>query len=314
MIKNKILLFVLLNTFIFAFDDEIKDNNITENIIVSSSYGEKTIDEQKLNSQDLNYKNKNSYYRETILNWHNYLADLNPRSKDVAGIATNLVIPVAINENNNTKQQIKQKELVSIKGFCFINEDINVGKQPSSLRVDCQTNIGAIILFANLINVNEKASLIVEPKYIEKQGVRFIVENSVVTNETKTSYNVATYVNDRKIAEIGWNATSVSSDELKSATNEYLRALEQSKEKQETQYVTTQDPAGNSYMSPSTTTNHEKPDPLDYLVKAGVNILASAVKSTAEIFKKDLPYLYQVVGGSKIWIDLKVNKKGEYVK
>lgn len=67
-------------------------------------------------------------------------------------------------------------------------------------------------------------------------------------------------------------------------------------------------------MSPVQTTNTEKPDPLDYLVTAGVNIVSSTIKSTAEIFKKDLPYLYQVVAKTKIWIDLQVNKQGEYVK
>ena len=78
--------------------------------------------------------------------------------------------------------------------------------------------------------------------------------------------------------------------------------------------MTVTDGAGNAYMQPIQTTNTEKPDPLDYLIDAGINVLASTVKTTADIFKADLPYLYQIAGKSKIWIDLKVNKKGEYVK
>ena len=80
------------------------------------------------------------------------------------------------------------------------------------------------------------------------------------------------------------------------------------------QYATTTDGAGNANMQPIQITNTEKPDPLDYLIDAGINVVASTVKTTADIFKADLPYLYQIVGKSKIWIDLKVEKNGVYVK
>nr|MBP3724314.1 hypothetical protein [Campylobacter sp.] len=306
--KNKILI------LLFAFCSILFANEVSENIITSSSYGDKTINERELNSKDLNYRHQQTLYKETILNWHYYFTGLNPRAKEVVGSNSKFVFPVTYDKTSGVADGNKSKQLVTIKGFCFITDDVNVGKQPASLRVECQTNGGAVTMFGNLVNVNEKASLVVDPKYIEKDGVRFYVDSSIVTNEAKTSYNVATYVNDRKIAEIGWGGLSVSADEMKTATNEYLRALEQSKTKQEVVYVTTTDPSGNSYMTPTTTTNTQEPDPLDYLVKAGVNIVASVVKNTAEIFKADLPYLYQIVGGSKIWIDLKVNKQGEYVK
>ena len=182
------------------------------------------------------------------------------------------------------------------------------------MRVECNTNVGFVTMFANLVNVNEKLSLMADPKYIEKNKVRFKVSSAVVLNEEKTSYNLATYVNDKKVEEIGWSSLSYSSDEIKSATNEYLKALQESKKKQDVQYITTTDGAGNSYMSPVQTTNTEKPNASDYFATAGVNILADIVKSTAEVFKKDLPYLYQIVPKTKIWIDLEVEKKGVYVK
>ena len=86
-----------------------------------------------------------------------------------------------------------------------------------------------------------------------------------------------------------------------------------SKTQQSTDYVATGSGLNRS-TSVVQNTNTEKPDPLDYLITGMVNITASVVKSTAEIFKRDLPYLYQIKGKSKIWIDLKVNKQGEYVK
>ncbi|TLD85003.1 hypothetical protein LS70_000090 [Helicobacter sp. MIT 11-5569] len=96
-----------------------------------------------------------------------------------------------------------------------------------------------------------------------------------------------TFVNDRKLSEVGWSALSLSSDEFKTASSEYLRALEESKRKERTEYLA---------------------------AIQGVNILTDSIKSTAEVFKKDLPYLYQIVPKTKIWIDLQVDKKGEYVK
>ncbi len=304
-------------SFTLAFIPMIAFANLeTQNIISSASNGREVIKENKLQAIEQNRNNNSVFRNEIILNWvYNLNSDNLRKTEVIAKTSQNSMIKnISEQDSNATNTNNNIKELVAIKGFCYIPNEINVGKQPSSLRVECQTNAGAITMFANLVNVNEKASLIVDPKYIEKNGYRYAVDSSIVTNEDKTSYNIATYVNDRKIAEIGWGALSLSSDELKSSTNSYLKALEESKKRQNVEYITTTDGARNSYMSPVQTTNTEKPDPLDYLVTAGVNIVSSTIKSTAEIFKKDLPYLYQVVAKTKIWIDLQVNKQGEYVK
>lgn len=308
-LKNHIkLLFCLL----FALNAYATE---ADNIITGSSYGEKTINEKGLNP-NADKGNNLLFKDEVILNWLYYYEN-DPKAKarfnEVVAKKSDMIVKVVAEEKASTATDNNATELTVVKGYCFVSEDINVGKQPSSIRTDCQTNVGAIVMFADLVNVNERASLVVDPKYIEKNGVRFTVNSAIVTNEAKTSYNVATFVNDRKIAEIGWSALSVSSDEVKSRTNEYLKALEQSKTKQSTDYVTT-GTGSNSSTYAVQNTNTEKPDPLDYLITGMVNITASVVKSTAEIFKKDLPYLYQIKGKSKIWIDLKVNKQGEYVK
>ncbi|EPM8362046.1 hypothetical protein ACTSAC_001838, partial [Campylobacter jejuni] len=74
------------------------------------------------------------------------------------------------------------------------------------------------------------------------------------------------------------------------------------------------DGQGGMYPQAVQNTNTQTPDPLDYLVKGAINVGASAVKAFADLAKEDLPYLYQIVPKTKIWIDLKVNKQGEYVK
>lgn len=313
-IKCKIFLFSL-----FALNLCFANNNdISNNIIQSASEGRNVIQEQKLENLKNKDDKENRLRKAVILNYIRYYEDPknNPRGKEFVGTKLENVFVQNIKKqetiiDNNQSSNI---EKVNVKGFCLIKEEINAGVQPASMRVECNTNAGFITLFANLVNVNEKLSLMADPKYIEKNKVRFKILSSIVLNEEKTSYNLATFVNDRKIEEIGWGSLSYSSDEIKNATNEYLKALQESKKNEDVQFVTTTDGAGNSYMSPVKTTNTEKPQASDYFATAGVNILADIVKSTAEVFKKDLPYLYQIVPNTKIWIDLEVEKKGVYVK
>ncbi|EAL3991111.1 hypothetical protein A9746_07900 [Campylobacter upsaliensis] len=309
--KIKFLFLVLLSSLTLAHA-----NKEAQNIIDSASEGRRVVEEKALSPIDINKDKEKLFYSETILNWHYVLQKENPRGAEtIAKTEANLFVKNLKEENLNKDNNLtKAEEQVAVKGYCFIREEINVGKQPSSLRLECSTNVGSIVMFANLVNLNEKASLIVDPKYIEKSGVRFEVKSSIVTNEEKTSYNIATYVNDRMLAKVGYGALSMGSDEVKNASNEYLKALEESKKKQEVNYVNVPDGQGGMYPQAVQNTNTEKPDPLDYLVKGAINVGASAVKAFADLAKEDLPYLYQIVPKTKIWIDLKVNKQGEYVK
>lgn len=313
--KTELVLSVLASSLL-ATDNAMDGQAVTNHAIKSASEGREVVIEHKLSPIEINKKKENLFYGETILNWHYALQKENLRANEIVGkTAENMLVKNVLysqTENNSTADKVI--ELVAVKGFCFIPEDINVGKQPSSLRVNCETNYGTIVMFANLVNVNEKASLIADPKYIEKDGYRFKISNSIVTNEDRTSYNIATFVNDRKIAEIGWSALSVGSDEFKTHTNAYLKELEKSKTQNSINYVNVTDSSNNAYPQAVQNTNTQKPDPLDYLITGGINVVASIAKNTAEIFKRDLPYLYQIVGKTKIWIDLQVEKNGEYVK
>lgn len=310
-------LICFFGSFLFANIDksDVSGEKLTEHIISSASNGREVVKENKLTPIEINHQNKTLYYAETILNWHYALQKENLRGQEVVAVtATNSLIKnVAEQKDKNETNSSTSNETIVVKGFCFISDEINVGKQPSSLRVNCETNVGGITLFANLKNLNEVSSLIVDPVYIEKKGYRFKVTKSVVTNENKTSYNVATYVNDRKIAEIGWGAVVVSSDEIKTQSNAYLKALEQSKQKQETEYFTTGNGA-NTTTQAVQNTNTQKPDPLDYLITSGINLATAIAKNTADVFKKDLPHLYQIVPNTKIWIDMEVEKNGIYTK
>lgn len=282
-------------------------SNVDQNIITGAAYGNKVVGESPAEAFDPR-KNDESYRREVI---YNYV--LFNDFKKIPGIspATSTIVKYVNTTEpaSNSSNASVGNETITVRGYCFIRETIHVGKQPASLGVECETNIGAVTLFANLRNVQEVSSLIVDPVYIDYKNGRYKVASSIVTNEAKTSYNVATYVNDRKLSEIGYSTVSVASDEVKTASNEYLQALEDSKVKEEAIVA-----GGWGSNTAVTTTNTEEPDASDYMISAGINILASAIKTTAEIFKRDLPYLYEILGGTKIYIDLQVEKKGEKIQ
>ena len=302
----------------FCFVSFLIANDEVQNIIKSASEGREVIVENNEVSEvvDNNDKNKMLYKNEVILNWHYAFQKENKRSAEVVGKMSENALIKNVNQIDNVSNGSSGKnneKTIVVKGFCFIVDEINVGKQPSSLRTECQTNYGSIILFGNLVNVDEKATLALDVKYIEKNGYRFEVVESIVTNEEKTSYNIATYVNDRKISEVALTSVEQSANEAKNYTNQYLTALERSKTRQEVVYGTSNSGTV-GYVTPMATTNTVAPDPLNYLALAGTSVLTSAIKNTATIFKKDLPYLYQIVAKSKIWIDIKIKEEGEYVK
>lgn len=300
---NKKFAILLLATLCFANENE------SSNIIKGSAYGNEVVEDNPLNYSIKS--NETIYRKEAIYNWYLQKASVNKpeyeskEAKLIKLVDENLTIGKLTNLSVDTN--------TSVNGYCLIKEDIFVGKQPSAGYFECETNIGSITMFGNMRPLNQYAALLFDPVYIEFKGWRYPVISSRVTNEARTSYNIATYVNDRKLSEIALTTTSSAADELKTASNDYLKALEKSRTKQETEYVTV-GTGNNQDTFAVQNTNTEPPHIIDYFGVAMVNIVAGAVKAGAEVFKKDLPYLYDIVGGSKIWIDLQVDYKGEKIR
>jgi hypothetical protein len=305
-VKKILCLAFLLLVLNAAADD------IDENIIMTTAQGERVVTETSVRGYDPNI-NDETYRREAIYSW--ILLNDSKRINGISPSQVKLVNVVADNRTLANASNAIDNRTITVTGFCLIRDDIFIERQRGALKVDCQTNIGGVTMFANLTSVNVQKSLIVDPIYIEYRGGRYRVENSIVTNEARTSYNVATFVNDRKLAEIGWATLGVSSDEIKASSNQYLKELEESRRSEQLAYADVPVGSGNSsYAQTVELTNVERPRASDYIIGAGINIVASAVKSTAEIFKRDLPYLYEIVGGTKIYVDMQVKVKGERVE
>ena len=302
--KKILLTAALLSSFAFGLE--------SDNIIKSSAYGEKVVNENSLGQYSR--ENKKYYEKEVLFNYMILNNNLNQKpyevDKEHAFRSVSLIKKEVENKDTEKKDETVQDDSISVVGYCNVSDDIHIGVQPMSGYFDCNTNIGTIKVFGNVTPVNEVKSVIFDPLYIDYKKTRFkILEGARTTNEARTSYNIATFVNDRKISEIALASTITSADTIKTSSHEYLRALEESKRKQDTTVYTS-----NNNVVPVTTTNTEKPEAIDYITKAGIDIVAGVVKTTAEIFKKDLPYLYEIAKNSKIYLDVKINKNGEIIK
>lgn len=299
----KRIIFLLIPLFIFA--------NVDRNIIESSAYGEQVVKEQDTFFYNEEKKNEN-YRREAI---YNFILFNNSVNEPTYTAKTEQLINFVEENATNLKTEIIKKvdNNMTITGYCLVRDDINVGKQPSAGRFLCNTNIGQLEIFGNLTPVNEMATLIFDPSYIDFSGWRYKVITSRVLNEARSSYNIATFVNDRKITEIALESTSKGADVFKTQSSQYLEELKQSRKKQSVEYVNV-GTGSNSYVAPIQNTNTEKPRATDYIVKGAIDLVSETIKTTADVFKRDLPYLYEIKGGSKVYIDLVINKNGEKIQ
>lgn len=302
---KKIIFTLLFTVFCFGAGEE------SENIIRGSAYGKEVVKES-VNQNFTEYTPKKHYRKEAIYN----LVLWNNTNKNERQYTANLVELINLVEDDFNATNIptitRADSNLTVKGYCLIRNDIQIGKQPASAKLLCNTNIGQIEIMGNLTPINEMATLLYDPSYIEYKNWRYKVISSRVLNESMTSYNIATFVNDRKIAKIALETTSNSAEVIKTQSSEYLRELEDSREKETTEYVMVGN-TGDSYIAPVQNKNTEKPRAGDYIAKAFIDIGSELVQTAADVFKEDLPYLYEILGGSRIYIDLIIDIKGEKI-
>lgn len=309
---KKILMLLLSCNFLFSADNNLTKEQNADNIVESASYGQKIVDEDKLES--LSKPKTQIFYQDAstlnfILLYKEQMAKTWTNTGTTATLATTLNYPKEeVISNTNIATSNNTNETVIVKGYCLIDKDVYLELQPGALRTMCQTNAGSIVMFADLVAVPEQNSLLVNPRFIEKNKHQFKVIEAIITNEAQTSYNVATFVNSQKLETVKYKMIGEASNDIKIVTNQYLKALEESKRQQRVDVIT----SGNN-IYPIQTTNTEKPEVADYAMKAGVEVMASSIKAIADSLAQNRPYIFEITSGSKIWIDLKVEKRGERI-
>lgn len=295
----RILLFIL-SLFCFCAAQQID-----KNIVSSSAQGRDVVSENANEGYDP-HKNDENYRREAVYSWYLFYKDKNPPTAEYN--MANLINVKTENITNAAMNNAIDNSTVTVKGYCIVRDDVHIAEQPASISLDCDTNIGGVEIFANLVPQNKISTLLVDPVWLDYKQYRYKIVKSFVTNEARTSYNVATFVNARKLEKLAYSSLSVATDEVKTASNAYLQALQQARENTNIGYQT----VGNSSdLALIQMSNIDKPQPSDYFITAGINTLASVIKETTKVMQQDLPYLYEIVKGSKIYVDMQVSNKGE---
>ena len=299
---KKIFLFnTLILTPLFLFSQ----NNIQQNIIKTSGEGKSNIIELEGAFPVKELKKEYNYEKEILLNYHLLRQKISFNTIDGE---QRLFVVAKKEEPKNDISSKSEITLVSIKGYCIVEETIDIGKQPMAANLNCNTNIGPIKFFGNYVPHNSLETLFVTGLHIEKNNKKYKIENAKILNENRTSYNIATYVNNRKLEKVALEAAGNTALAVKEGANDYLDQLEASKVSQEASGANAVSNGLNTVVNqPVVTTNTEKPDAEDYIVKGAIDIVTGTLKAVTDIYKSDLPYLYQIVDGSKLYIDLYVN-------
>ncbi|RXI43421.1 hypothetical protein CRU99_07760 [Malaciobacter mytili] len=299
--KLILILFLIFTTSLLA-----SSNNMQKNIIDTSGGGKSNVSE--LDGEfTSSAKKEKDYTKEILLNYMLFRENINFSAID--SIKKPMVVVKSkediIDENKN-----KNIKLVSVRGYCIVEETVDIGKQPMSANLNCNTNIGAIKFFGNYVPHNKLETLFVTGLHIEKNTKKYKIENAKILNESRTSYNVATYVNSNKLEKSALKGISDATTTIESGANDYLKQLEASKKVQEAstgQSVVDNSGSGTVITQPVVTENTQPPEVKDYLVKGAIEIVARSIRNIADIVKEDLPYYYQIVAGSKLYVDLYVN-------
>lgn len=285
-----------------------KGNYIQDNIIKTSGDGKSNVVELDGAFPQRKEEKVYSYEKEILLNY--YVKRQNARFTALEGEKRELVLKKEKDSNLDDQTKSPEVNLVSVKGYCIVEDTVDIGKQPMAANLNCNTNIGPIKFFGNYVPHNVMETLFVTGLHIEKYDKKYKIENAKILNENRSSYNIATYVNNRKLEKIALESTSNTATSVKEGANDYLEQLEQSKVIEEAsigQSSIDNSGDGTVIAQPVVTKNTQPPEVRDYVIKGAIDIVTGTVKAVADMYKSDLPYLYQIVAGSKIYIDLYVN-------
>lgn len=277
-------------------EEENKKNNIQK----PANQPQPQHNQKTDNAIDYNKAIITDYKREVIFNFIVSRAN-NAKFNSVKGDNSLEIKNIeAITPKTETSEP--KEKLANIKGYCFTETDINVGFQPMGASLKCNTNYGTLTFFGNYVPNNELYTLFVTGLFVEKGDYKYPIVSGKILNKDKNSYNVATYVNSNKIEKAWLQAGANTADVVKAGANDYMKQLEQSR-KTETGGATTVSSSGAISQEP-VVTNYEKPNLAEYVIKGGVDVLATVTKEIVQAVKEEKPFAYKVVKDSQFYIDI----------
>ena len=316
MMRKKILLSLAV-TFISSsiIGAEIDKNKIVERIQKQQS--EKTAISKKVNLKDTDLSRKNiDDYRDAVI--ANYYVEHNKKTADnESGVRMALLND---NERELRNEIEKQQKLAAqqkmdeqkkeeqgfyTRGYCSFLNQVDVSDMVAFAEVECMLDgIGYSRMSIALHPEHSSKALVGQALTITPDGTeqrdRLEVRKGVILNGLRTGLNIASIVNDRKIekmAAAGMLATNyiVSDESIK-----YMDALIASRKNESSQVIPG---TGGSAPIVVQNSNTEKPVVSDSVALAGIRLASSLVGIVGESIINNLPYLYRIEKGQRIYFD-----------
>lgn len=296
-----------------------KLRNVSESMITTD-----TSDSEDVQSGHKVHKDD---YMDTVI-YNDVLINVSPQTQTLAtstiGLSSNVneyMAKAELSEKARVAEKVeKEKEIFyHVGGYCtFINE-IDILATSEFANLDCNLDFGnnqyrSAKVFIGLYPDYKREKLLALPVYATMGKGNRLKFNGVVLKGDRTSLNVATHTDNRRIRKLTAKSLLASSDAIYNVATRYLYEYEASQRVQEVTYVTTEGSNGFTNTVPVVTNNTEKPNPNLYWTMAGVDLVGKLVDMFGEDYLSQLTPLFSVKGNSQVYIEGVVSKddKGVY--
>lgn len=312
--RNKIAFSLIISTFLslsLVAENEEKKTSETDRIQMQQAGGKSAVEGESKNSNlQVSHRIVEDYadaiYAEYIFR-HKSMSEKINNGKKVVSLVDNITEFEKNKLEDVSQSQINDSSVRRFytRGYCSFLNTVNVSEMISFAEVECILDgIGRARLALNIHPQHSAKALVAKAIYLMPDGVnqanRLFVEQGVVLNGLRTGLNIASIINDRKIERmlaaglLGTNKIA-SSESLR-----YMDALEQSKQNESSEVIPG---TGGSAPIVIQSKNTEAPDAADYLTIAGIRLVSSLVGVIGESMINDLPYLYLIEKGQRIYFD-----------
>ena len=324
-----IIFLTALSLFASLSKEQLDDILVTEGSLAGEGEVEDTNnDVNKVGTKTSSRKfNEDTY--EDVASYNLYVQDVQNRSGirvDFANqqkglLADNVLVQKKIKAEIQAKlDAMKKKEVlvkdmvVSITGYCSIRNTVSVEQIQGYGMLECnfdenEFGIDASDIFVSFVPIPNKLALIAKGIYLQVGKKKIAISDGVVLTADRTSLNVATFVNDRKISKITGDLLVASSQLALDSSMLYMRQKELSKIKEK--IVVNSSISGSQV---SQTRNIEAPNAKNYLVNFGVQLASALVDIGGRLIGNNNYPLFKVGRGSQFYVDFSVQYSGKNKK
>lgn len=315
--KKKIFLScltVLIGSSVIA--RQIDTNEIIERIQKQQSETSTVSKKVDLRDTDLDRKNVDDYRDAVIANY--YILYNKRNSANSYGVETKMMLHdnqaefktelekrAKLASQQKREEKDKKEKGFYTRGYCSFLNQVDVSDMVAFAEVECMLdNIGYSKMSISIYPEHSSKALVAQALTVIPDGIeqsdRYVVRKGVVLNGLRTGLNIASIVNDRKLEKMlaaGLLSTNyiVSDESLK-----YMDALIASRKQESSQVIPG---TGGSAPIVVQNSNTEKPRVQDSVTLAGIRLASSFIGILGESIINNLPYLYRIEKGQRIYFD-----------